>query len=91
MDPSLKAIILTPVSAHAPLWRSIVVDSERVISLRPVRGDAVLTYDGRDAMRISEEMTAVVKKNDKSLRLVRLGDYDFFSRVRARFNIEPTA
>jgi NAD+ kinase len=91
VDPKLEAMILTAVSAHAPLWRSIVIDSRRVISLRAVRGDAVLTYDGREAMAITEEMTVTVRKNERSLRLVRLGEYDFFSRVRARFNIEPNA
>jgi len=90
VDPSLEAIILTPVSAHAPLWRSIVVAPDRVISMKAIRGDAVLTFDGQ-SQDIPQGATVVVRKNERSLKLVRLEDYDFFGRVRKRFNIEPNA
>lgn len=90
VDPALEAIILTPVSAHAPLWRSIVVAPDRVISMKAIRGDAVLTFDGQ-SQEISQGATVLVAKNERSLKLVRLEDYDFFGRVRKRFNIEPNA
>lgn len=90
VEPQHDSIVLTPVSAHSPLWRSIVVRPERVIQLEAARGPAALSSDGQSRGELLEGGILRITKHDRALKLVRVNGYEFFARVRSRFRIEAS-
>lgn len=88
VEPALRAMILTPVSSHSPVWRAIVVGPERAVSLSPEDRPATLSADGRPVGTLPPGTPVVVRPSDRMLESVRLGGPAFFTRLRARFNLD---
>lgn len=101
LEPSLHAIVLTPVSAHSPLWRSIVVEPERKISLEIVDGTAAFSADGEPLATLAVKQTVRIRSRERPLRLVNLEAPSgqsgrvlqtsprFFKKLRTRFHLDP--
>ena len=88
VSPRLRALIVTPVSAHMLFDRSLVLDeSERVrielIDDRP----AILTVDGRElgTMRRGDAITSAAAPY--AARFVTFEPRDFFRIVKAKFGL----
>lgn len=97
LEPNLNAIVLTPVSAHSPLWRSIVLAPERTVILEVVGGNAALSADGDLVDEVTTGERVSVRKHERPLTLVRLDQLTraeatssrlFFRKLRSRFDIE---
>ena len=89
VDPSLDAMILTPVAPHSLLSRSIVVSPDArlrftVASERPVG----LDLDGRSACILAEGEHVTVAKAARSMRFLTTGDHPFPQAVRRQFGID---
>lgn len=97
LEPTLDAIVLTPVSAHSPLWRSIVLAPQRSVILEVVGGNAALSADGELVDEVSTGERVSVRKHETPLTLIRLDEAGrgeaaasrlFFRKLRSRFDIE---
>lgn len=100
LEPSIEAIVLTPVSAHSPLWRSIVVEPHRNVQLEIVDGVAAFSADGEPLATLQEGQTARIRRRERPLRLVNLEAPStdpgrvlstsprFFKKLKARFNLD---
>lgn len=91
VEPCLRAMVLTPVSAHSPLWRSIVVGADREVAIEVLQGAPTLSADGQSVDELSPGAAVRIRPDERPLQLVDLGGYDFFRRIRARFRVEPGA
>lgn len=101
LEPSIDAIVLTPVSAHSPLWRSIVVEPERSVSLDIVDGTAAFSADGQPLATLETGQGAKVRRAERPLQLVNLeappeepgrvlaASPRFFRKLRLRFHLDP--
>lgn len=89
VEPHMKALLLTPVSPHRPLWRPLVIGSARVVSATLLSGVATLTADGQVVGSIEEGKEVKFRRAAEPVGFVDVGSYDFFRRIRARFHIEP--
>lgn len=100
LEPSIRAIVLTPVSAHSPLWRSIVVEPQRTIQLEIVDGVAAFSADGDPLATLNTGESARIRQQERALRLVNLetpSDVEgkvlttsprFFKKLRTRFHLD---
>lgn len=100
LEPSIQAIVLTPVSAHSPLWRSIVVEPGRVVHLDIVDGTAAFSADGELRATIPAGQGARIRRRERSLSLINLEAASdepgrvlptsprFFKKLRTRFNLD---
>jgi NAD+ kinase len=96
VDPELEAMVLTPVSAHYPVWRSsLVVDGSRNVELLVLEGTAQLAADGEPMFPVEIGRPVVVRKHARSLRMITVepspedsSAQRFYRRLRARFSIE---
>lgn len=97
LEPELEALVLTPISAHYPLWRSIVVQPKRSVSLEVVEGTAAVTADGEPTITLDSGEKILVKKHPVPLHVLHPAARDsgaeppamsFFHKLRSRFNLE---
>lgn len=79
--PEMQCILLTPICPHSLISRSVLFDSTAKLSAA-VRlrdgGNAVLSIDGETNIDITPEDVVLVKKSDKSLKLITLYDRNFY-------------
>jgi len=88
LDPRLPGILITPVSPHSLTQRPIVVPENSLIEVRLEnrRGEAFLTLDGQDAVRLKENDIVTIKHFVKHpLLIVTSPTRDYFSLVREKF------
>lgn len=88
VEPGLQALVLTSVSAHSPLWRSIVVSPERTVRLEIPNDEVGWSADGRAIGTLPPGTVVEVTANPRPLKLVRFEGPRFYEKLRARFHIE---
>jgi NAD+ kinase len=87
IEPSLPAVVLTPICPHSLTQRPLVIPDHAEIQLclnhRP--GHVLLTLDGQDAVDMSEDDVVTVRRFKKhSLKLISSPTRDYFSLLREK-------
>jgi len=90
LSPLVEAILLVPVAPHSLFDRTLVVDPRERVTVRPVddRNPCVVGLDGRETIVVPSGGAVRVSRDDRPVRLARLGDFDFYSRVRDKFGLD---
>ncbi len=88
IEPTHRALLLTPVSPHMLFDRSLVLDDAAVIALT-VTGHqpAALVVDGHSLHVLHEGDRVVCRAADHTARLVVFGPRDFHAILRAKFGL----
>ncbi|MBY0470493.1 NAD(+)/NADH kinase [bacterium] len=87
VEPSLKALVLSPICPHSLAQRPIVLpdDEEIQICLKDRPGHVLLTLDGQDAVDMKEGDIVTVRRFSKhSLKLISSSTRDYFSLLREK-------
>ncbi len=86
LAPTLRAIILTPLSPHTMSVRPLVVDAEQTVGIRVLAGRSkiVVTIDGQDGCELEENQHLEIKRSSRDTHLVVPEDYDFFALLREK-------
>ena len=95
IEPGLPVMILTPVSAHYPLWKSsLVIGTHHVVHLEIVEGSAALSADGESNTTLNERDVVSVRLDPLPLKvLAPLSRSDdegttFFRKLKSRFGLD---
>lgn len=91
--PSLDAMLLVPLSAHALFARPLVVgpDSSLAVEvLERTQGGAVLWCDGRRMFELPARARVVVRRSPVPVRLARLSQGPFTDRLVNKFSLPVT-
>jgi NAD+ kinase len=96
LEPEMRAMILSPVSPHHPLWRSsVVVDGERVIELVVVEGVATFSGDGDPVSNVDPGSKIFVRGHERPLKFAvpdvpgrQSTVAEFFAKVKTRLRLE---
>jgi NAD+ kinase len=91
--PSLDALLLVPLSAHALFARPLVVGPDSSLAVEILaRGDstAVLCADGRRVHDLPPGARVVVRRSPVPVRLARLHSGPFTDRLVNKFNLPIT-
>jgi NAD+ kinase len=88
MSPLLRAIVVTPISAHMLFDRSIVLEPQQWLRLE-VAGPrpGVLVVDGITVAELEPGDAVECREGPENARLVSLGDRDFHAILRSRFHL----
>ena len=89
VEPEVRAMVLTSVSAHSPLWRSIVVGPERSVTLQTPRDAVAFSADGQPVGILQPPSRVVIKPHPKPLRLIGFDGSRFYEKLRSRFDVRP--
>jgi NAD+ kinase len=87
IEPSLEAIVLTPICAHSLTQRPLVLSDQSKVQIRLNHrpGHVLLTLDGQDAVDMKEDDIVTVRRFKKhSLKLISSASRDYFSLLREK-------
>ncbi|CAN5228454.1 MAG: NAD kinase [Nocardioides sp.] len=88
--PSVEALLMVPISAHALFARPLVVSPDSVLAVEMIKrndGSGVLWCDGRRSVPLPPGARIEVSRGAKPVRLVRLHQAPFTDRLVAKFNL----
>lgn len=86
LEPSVEALVITPVSPHSLTQRPLVVPDTAEITLvvKSSSDEAFLTVDGQIGMPVLEGDRVVCKKSVHEVQLLRLPGRTFFEVLRTK-------
>ncbi len=88
INPSMEAIVVTPICAQSLFARSIVFDADNVIELSPddssYTDDLLLSLDGEDSYNIEIGDKIIIKKSDKFAEFIRIKNDAFFEILNTK-------
>ncbi len=87
-SPSLRAMIVTPVSPHMLFDRSLVLEPDEQVRIELVDGrSAVLVVDGLPVANMAPGDVVVCTASANAVRLVGAGEHDFHDILRVKFGL----
>ncbi len=89
VDPSLDALVLTPIAPHSLLTRAIVLAPDKVVSLtvkvdRPAR----INVDGREMCIVQPGREITIGRGPRKVGFLSLGRHPFPEAVRTQFGLD---
>ncbi|TXK19875.1 NAD kinase [Homoserinibacter sp. GY 40078] len=88
--PSVDAMLVVPLSAHALFARPLVVGPESPVAIELLdrsQGSGVLWCDGRRPVDLPPGARVVVRRSPKPVRLARLAQRPFVDRLVGKFSL----
>jgi NAD+ kinase len=88
--PSVDALLLVPLSAHALFARPLVISPGSLLAVEVLQrspGHGVLWCDGRRTTDLPAGARVEVRKSDKSVKLARLNQGPFTNRLVKKFSL----
>ena len=88
--PSVDALLMVPLSAHALFARPLVVSPNSLLAVEVLKrsaGTGVLWCDGRRTTELPAGARVEVRKSDKPVRLARLRQGPFTDRLVKKFSL----
>lgn len=88
LSPQLRALVVTPISAHMLFDRSLVLSADESVRLRLLDDrPALLVVDGGPVVPLGGEDALLVSAGALSVSIVRIGDHHFHDVLRHKFNL----
>lgn len=88
--PSVEALLLVPLSAHALFARPLVINPNSLMAVEVLKrsaGHGVLWCDGRRTRELPPGARVEVRRSDRSVRLARLRQGPFTDRLVKKFSL----
>ncbi len=85
LNPTIRALLITPICAHTFQMRPMVVseDDEVVIKISNNR-DAVVSLDGQENFEIQPNDEVVVRKSKTTAQIVKFADKNYYDVLKAK-------
>lgn len=87
VSPNVRALLMTPVSAHLSFARSLVVDAGDPVRVEVTDRPALLVVDGREMGLLDRGDAVVCTEAPARARFVALGARDFYGVIKAKFGV----
>lgn len=87
VSPQLRALIMTPISAHTLSMRPLVFSADEGLEIRLLRAStphAEISVDGHACCAMSAGDAIVVRAAERDLQLVRTQDHSFYNTLRTK-------
>lgn len=86
MNPTIQALLVTPICAHTFNMRPLVVNEHDVIHIHiaAVHQDILVTFDGQESFHLQPGDEVVVRKAQQSARIVKFEDQDYYQILRTK-------
>ncbi len=86
VEPSLEAIVLTPICPHSLSNRPILIPPHRAIQICPLKipEGAIVTVDGQTAFPLLCGDVLTVAKGRKSVRMITMKETSYFQILRSK-------
>jgi NAD+ kinase len=86
LEPTIEAIVLTPLNPHTLSLRTVVIDAEQTVSIRVSSGrtETLVTVDGQRGSRLEKDEQLRVGRSHYYTQLMVPEDYDFFALLNEK-------
>lgn len=87
VDPNMEAILITPICPHNLYSRTIIVPSDKEISIKKsllCRYKAMLTADGQEGYEVLDEDIVNIKRSGANTKLIKLTGSSFHEILRKK-------
>jgi NAD+ kinase len=86
VEPTVQAVLLSPISPHTLSNRPVVLRPDAVVRIVVAEreNDAILTIDGQESMALAGRDVIVVRRGRASVSLVRSPDRTYYDVLRAK-------
>ncbi len=87
VSPNVRALLMTPVSAHMSFDRSLVVDAADSVRIEVTDRPAMLVLDGREMGLLGKGDVIVCTEAPGRARFVAFGTRDFYGILKTKFGV----
>lgn len=86
VEPTLDAIVLTPLNPHTMSIRPLVLDAAETVSVRVISAPSgvMVTVDGQEGVELEPAHALEASRDSRVTPLVVADDYDFFALLREK-------
>lgn len=86
LEPTIEAMVLTPLNPHTLSFRPVVIDAEQTVSIRVSSGRTatLVTVDGQRGSRLDKGEQLRIVRSPHYTRLMVPEDYDFFALLNEK-------
>ncbi|SFT34199.1 NAD+ kinase [Selenomonas sp. GACV-9] len=86
MNPTIQALLVTPICAHTFNMRPLVVGEEDVvhIEIAAIHQDIIVTFDGQESFRLLPGDEVMVMKSNVQAGIVKFDDKDYYQILRTK-------
>jgi NAD+ kinase len=87
VSPNVRALLMTPVSAHMSFDRSLVVDATDTVRIEVTDRPATLVLDGRETTLLERGDAILCTEAPGCARFVAFGTRDFYGILKSKFGV----
>jgi NAD+ kinase len=87
VEPSVDALLLTPIAPHTLTNRPVVIPANATVRVQPnmtERDEAFVTFDGQAGFQLQGGDDIEVRRAEKPLRLIRPSTRSYFEVLRTK-------
>lgn len=85
LNPTIRALLLTPICAHTFQMRPLVVSEDDEIRINIIAArDLVITLDGQESFQIQPSDEIIVRKSRKTAQIVKFADKNYYDVLKAK-------
>ena len=85
LNPTIRALLLTPICAHTFQMRPLVVSEDDEVKIKILAArDLVLTLDGQESFNIQPTDEIIVRKSRKTAQIVKFADKNYYEVLKAK-------
>ena len=85
LNPTIRALLLTPICAHTFQMRPLIVnENEEVLIKISASQDIMLTLDGQVSHKIQPNDEIIVRKAKESAQIVKFDDKNYYDVLKAK-------
>lgn len=85
LNPTIRALLLTPICAHTFQMRPLVVSEDDEVKIKIVSArDLVLTLDGQESFKLQPTDEIIVRKSKQTAQIVKFADKNYYEVLKAK-------
>ena len=87
VQPTLDALLLTPIAPHTLTNRPIVIPASSPVRVQPhleERAEVFVTFDGQDGFQVQADDEIRIRRADRPMRLIRPSTRSYFDVLREK-------
>jgi NAD+ kinase len=87
VQPTVDALLLTPIAPHTLTNRPVVIPSTSPVRVQPnmeERDEVFLTFDGQQGFQLQAGDEVTVRRGDRPLRLIKPSSRSYFEVLRTK-------
>jgi NAD+ kinase len=87
VQPSIDALVLTPIAPHTLTNRPVVIPATSAVRIQPLieeRDEVHLTFDGQAGFQLQAGDEVIVSRAEEPLRLIRPSTRNYFEVLRTK-------